>query len=101
VVPGHILINMNKWESLPDNLKEALRGAAKDYFDALNDIYMAEMKKVDELVKQGKVKLSYFDDDCIKKHEEVAAKLWDEIAKRDPAAVEAIKLVKEWRKTLK
>jgi TRAP-type mannitol/chloroaromatic compound transport system substrate-binding protein len=101
VVPGHILINLKKWESLPDNLKAALKGAAKDYFDALNDIYMEEMKKVDELVKQGKVKLSYFDDACIKKHEEVAMKLWDEIAKRDPSAVEAVELVKEWRKTLK
>ena len=101
VVPGHIMVNMKKWKSLPDDLKKALEGAAKDYFDALNDIYMEEMKKVDKLVKQGKVKLSYFDDDCIKKHEEVAAKMWDEIAKRDPSAVEAVKLVKEWRKTLK
>jgi TRAP-type mannitol/chloroaromatic compound transport system substrate-binding protein len=101
VVPGHILVNMKKWKSLPDDLKKALEGAAKDYFDALNDIYLAEMEKVDELVKQGKLKLSYFDDECIKKHEEVASKLWDEIGKRDPAAVEAVKLVKEWRKTLK
>jgi TRAP-type mannitol/chloroaromatic compound transport system substrate-binding protein len=52
-------------------------------------------------VKQGKVKLSYFDDACLKKHEEVAAKLWDEIAKRDPSAVKAVELVKAWRKTLK
>lgn len=101
VVPGHILVNMKKWKSLPDNLKRALEGAAKDYFDELNDIYMGEMKKVDNLVKQGKVKLSYFDDACIKKHEEVAAKLWDKIAQRDPSAVEAVKLVKAWRKTLK
>ncbi len=100
VVPGHILVNMNTWKSLPADLKQALRDAAKDYFDALNDIYMEEMKKVDELVQQGKVKLNYLDDACIKKHEEVALKLWDEIAQRDPAAVEAVKLVKEWRKTL-
>ncbi len=53
------------------------------------------------LVKQGKVKLSYLDDACIKRHEEVAYEIWDEIAKRDPAAIEAVKLVKEWRKTLK
>ena len=101
VVPGHILVNLDTWNSLPDNLKQALRDAAKDYFDALNDIYMEEMKKVDELVKQGKVKLSNLDDACVKKHEEVAYELWDEIAKRDPAAVEAVKLIKEWRKTLK
>lgn len=101
VVPGHILINLKKWNSLPDNLKAALKGAAKDYFDALNGVYMDEMKKVEELVKQGKLKLSYFDADCIKKHEAVAAELWNEIAKRGPSGVEAVKLVNEWRKTLK
>jgi len=101
VVPGHILVNKKKWDSLPDDLKKALADAAKDYFDALNDIYMQEMQKVDDLVKQDKVKLSYLDDACIKRHEEVAYEIWDEIAKRDPAAVEAVKLVKEWRKTLK
>jgi TRAP-type mannitol/chloroaromatic compound transport system substrate-binding protein len=95
------LVNKRKWDTLPDDLKKALADAAKDYFDALNDIYMQEMQKVDDLVKQGKVKLSYLDDACIKRHEEVAYEIWDEIAERDPAAVEAVKLVKEWRKTLK
>jgi len=57
--------------------------------------------KVEALVKQGKLKLSYLDADCIKKHEAAAADLWDEIAKRGPSGVEAIKLVKAWRKTLK
>jgi len=28
-------------------------------------------------------------------------KLWDTIAKRDPAAAKAIEIIKKWRKTLK
>ena len=63
---------MDTWDSLPDDLKKATDDAAKDYFDALNDIYMEEMEKVDELVKQGKVKLSFWMRPVLKEHAEVA-----------------------------
>ena len=101
VVPGQIVVCMKTWNSLPDDLKEALKGAAADYFHALNDLYMEEMKKVDELIKQGKVIKSPLDDDCEKKHAEAAYKLWDKIAERDPAVARAVQMVKDWRKGLK
>ncbi|MDM8553198.1 TRAP transporter substrate-binding protein DctP [Desulfococcaceae bacterium HSG7] len=101
VVPGQILVNKKKWDSLSDDLKKALAGAAEDYFHALNKVYEGELKKVDELVKAGKVKNSPIDDACDKKHEEAAKKLWDTIGARDPAAAKAINIIKDWRKTLK
>ena len=101
VVPGHIMVNMKKWNSLPDDLKKALAGAAEDYFHALTKVTEGELKKVEELVKAGKVKNSPIDDACDQKHEEAAKKLWDTIGARDPAAAKAIKIIKEWRKTLK
>lgn len=101
VVVGHILVNMETWNSLPDDLKQALAGAAQQYFDDLLKIYEGEFKKVDELLTAGKVIKSPIDDACDKKHEAAALQLWDEIGKRDPAAAEAIGIIKEWRKTLK
>jgi len=101
IVPGQILFSMKKWKALPKDLQEALKGAAADYFHALNDLYMEEMKKVDELVKQGKLTYSVLDDDCERKHAEAAYKLWDEVAKRDPVSAKAIQMIKDWRKTLK
>ncbi len=101
VVPGQILVNKKRWDSLSDDLKKALAGAAEDYFHALNKVYEGELKKVDELVKAGKVKNSPIDDACDKKHEEAAKKLWDTIGARDPAAAKAINIIKDWRKTLK
>jgi TRAP-type C4-dicarboxylate transport system substrate-binding protein len=101
IVPGQIVFSMKKWKTLPDDLKEALKGAAADYFHLLNDAYMKEMEKVDELVKQGKVTVCELDEACQKKHAETAYKLWDEVAKRDPAATKAVQLIKDWRKTLK
>ncbi len=101
VVPGQILFNKKKWDSLPDDLKQALAGAAEDYFNALNDLYMEEMKIVDKLVKEGKVVYVPLDEACEKRHAEVAYELWDKVAERDPSVAEAVQMVKDWRKTLK
>jgi TRAP-type C4-dicarboxylate transport system substrate-binding protein len=101
VVPGQIVFNKKKWDSLPDDLKKALADAAVDYFNALNNLYMEEMKIVDKLVQEGKVTYVPLDAACEKKHEEAAYKLWDQVAERDPSVAEAVQMVKDWRKTLK
>ena len=99
--PGNILVNMKSWNALPKELKEALKGAALDYYHLLNKVYLKEMEKVAELVKQGKVIESRLDDACERKHAEAAKKIWDEVAARDAVAAEGIELIKTWRKTLK
>ncbi|UCD82689.1 MAG: TRAP transporter substrate-binding protein DctP [Desulfobacterales bacterium] len=101
VVVGHILVNMETWNSLPDDLKKVMAEAAEDYFHKLNKIYDGELKKVDALVKESKVINSPIDAACDQKHEAAALKLWDQIGQRDPAAAEAIDIIKTWRKTLK
>jgi len=101
VVVGHILMNMDTWNSLSDDLKKALTDAAEQYFHDLNKIYDTELKKVAELVKAGKVINSPINAACDKAHEEAALELWDKIGQRDPVAAEAIGIIKGWRKTLK
>lgn len=101
VVVGHILMNMETWNSLSDDLKKALSDAAEQYFHDLNKIYEGELKKNAELVKAGKVINSPIDAACDKKHEEAAYQIWDKIAQRDAAAAKGIEIIKAWRKTLK
>ncbi len=101
VVVGHILFNMESWNSLPDDLKKVMADAAEDYFNKLLKVYDGELKKVDELVKAGKVIKSPIDEACDRQHEAAALALWDKIGQRDPAAAKAIAIIKEWRKTLK
>lgn len=101
VVPGNILVNMKSWNALPDDVKEAVEGAAEEYYHVLLKEYVKMMEDVDQLVKQGKVIKSVLDEDCERKHAEAAYKLWDEIGARDPSAAKAIQMIKEWRKTLK
>jgi TRAP-type C4-dicarboxylate transport system substrate-binding protein len=100
VVPGHILVNMEAWNSLPDDLKKALADAAEQYFHDLNKIYESELKKVAELVKAGKVINSPIDAACDQAHEQAALQLWEQIGQRDAAAAQAIGIIKDWRKTL-
>ncbi|MBW1996775.1 MAG: TRAP transporter substrate-binding protein DctP [Deltaproteobacteria bacterium] len=100
VQPGHILVNMKRWQSLPDNLKSALAGAAEDYYYALHQVYKGELEKYNELVRSGKIKECRITEEADKAHREAAYKIWAETAKRDPAAAKAIEMVKEWRKTL-
>ena len=101
VVPGHILMNMKTWNSLPDDLKKVMADAAEQYFSDLNKIYDGELKKVAELVKAGKVINSPIDASCDAAHEKAALELWGKIGERDPAAAKAIGIIKDWRKTLK
>lgn len=101
VVPGNILVNMKSYNALPDDVKEALKGAAEEYYHVLLKEYVKEMDKVAQLVKEGKVIRSVLDEDCERKHAEAAYKLWDEIGAGDAVAAKGIQLTKEWRKTLK
>ncbi|UCH20291.1 MAG: TRAP transporter substrate-binding protein DctP [Deltaproteobacteria bacterium] len=101
VVVGHILFNMKSWNELPDDLKKVMHAAAEDYFHKLLKVYVGELKKVDDLIKAGKVIKSPINAACDRKHEEAALSLWDQIGQRDPAAAKAIDIIKNWRKTLR
>jgi TRAP-type C4-dicarboxylate transport system substrate-binding protein len=101
VVVGHILFNMKSWNTLPDDLKQVMTAAAEEYFHKLLKVYVIELKKVDDLIKAGKVIKSPINAACDQIHEKAAYALWDQIGQRDAAAAEAIAIIKEWRKTLK
>jgi TRAP-type C4-dicarboxylate transport system substrate-binding protein len=101
VVPGNILINMKSWNALPDDVKDAVKGAAEEYYHTLLKEYVPMMADANQLVKEGKVIRSVLDEDCERKHAEAAYKLWDEIGAQDAVAAKGIQMLKEWRKTLK
>ncbi len=100
VVPGQILINQKTWESLPDDLQKVMKEVADQYYHELLNIHLEEMDKVAKLVEKGEVIKSYLSKECEKKHQEAAYQLWETISERDPAAAQAIDMIKEWRKTL-
>jgi len=94
---GHILVNMKVWNSLPADIKGALRGAAKDYWYVTLDAYEKETKIVEDMVKKGIVKVCKLNQEAVKKHAQAAYKLWDELAAKDEASALAVKMLKRWR----
>jgi TRAP-type C4-dicarboxylate transport system substrate-binding protein len=91
---GHILVNMDSWNALPGDLKEALADAAEDYWDMTVETYALEVEKAYETPG---VEVCWLTDDTVAQWEEIAYGLWDELAAQDPACAQAIELIKEWR----
>ena len=93
----HIMINQQKWNALPDNLKQVLKDAATDFWDVTIGVYDKELKTAESLVAEGKIKASKLDANALKVLGEKAYPLWDEVAKKNAACDKAIKLLKAWR----
>ena len=94
---GHIMINAKLWKSLPEDLKDALKGAAQEYWQMCIDGYAKEISIVEDMIEKGTVKKCQLNEEAIKKHAEEAYKLWDELAAKDEASANAIKLLRDWR----
>lgn len=97
VLPQHILVNMDTWNSLPADMKEALEDAAYDYFEKTLQAYVEDLDKCYDLVEQDLLQETWMDENNLAIHQEKALELWDEKASEDPACAEALELVKEWR----
>ncbi len=94
---GHILVNMDVWNSLPDDLQEALAKAAEDYWYATIDAYGADVHAVEDMVDSGTLTEVWLDDATLAECAVAAHTIWDEVAARDAACAEAIELIKEWQ----
>ncbi len=95
---GHILMDMNKWEALPEDMKKALKGAAEDYWHATVKGYKEELETVRKLVKEGKIHINVLDEACQDQYVEAAKKIWKEVALQSPANAKAVQMIEEWKK---
>jgi len=94
---GHILVNMDIWNSLSANQKDALAKAGEEYWNLLLADYSQAMKDVQALVDAGTVIEVQMSDEILALHEKTAYELWDEVAARDDACAQAVQLLKIWR----
>jgi TRAP-type C4-dicarboxylate transport system substrate-binding protein len=94
---GHILVNLKKWNALPEDLKKVLQDSASVYWNKLVDIYDKELMNADDIVKEGKLKVITLDEQCQEAHKTAALKIWDSVASKDPASAKAIEIIKSWQ----
>jgi len=92
-----MLVNMDSWNALPDDLKQALAGAAEDYFYKTIEVYSAQREQVMSMVKAGEVTECLMDKEYERAADEAAYEIWEKAAAEDPASAELINLIKEFR----
>lgn len=79
-------MNLKAWESLPDDLKAIVRGAARYVNgDMLDDYNAKNMEAMEELRKQG-VEVRRLPDEVLTRLREVASEVVDASAAADPVA---------------
>ena len=95
---GHILMDMDKWEALPEDMKTALKGAAEDYWHATVKGYKKELETVRNLVEEGKIHINVLDEACQAQYVEAAKKIWKEVALQSPTNAKAVQMIEDWKK---
>jgi TRAP-type mannitol/chloroaromatic compound transport system substrate-binding protein len=94
---GHILVNLQEWNSFPPEIKAALKGAANDYWNATVKVYGHQLQIVHKLIKEGKLHEVWVNKNVQNKYQEVAQKIWKNQAKQSPVVAKAIKMVLQWK----
>lgn len=94
---GHIVVNMDIWDSLSAAQQDALAKAGEEYWTLLLADYAQAMEDVYALVAAGTVTEVQMSDAVLAWHQEVGYALWDEVAAWDEASAQAVQLVKTWR----
>ena len=89
-----ILVNMDAWNSLPEDLQDILEVASWERnFWCETDFYLGEYTAVEEMGIEG----VYWPAEDIKILDEAALPFWDEEAAKSPRCAEAIQIMKDWQ----
>ena len=96
---GHFEVNLKAWNSLPDDLKQVLKDATKDWWGYKNNVIAGIVRDSIALGKKGEFKPQRLDEKSQTKLYELAVKVWDEWGQRNESCGKAVALQKEWFKT--
>ncbi|MEW6142214.1 MAG: TRAP transporter substrate-binding protein DctP [Chloroflexota bacterium] len=94
-----LFINLDAWNSLPDDLKKTVNQALVDAAPVVAAAYAKDDKPIlDEAVAKHGVKVVQLPDADAKALRAYAATLWDEEAKKSPASAKGVQMIKDWLK---
>jgi TRAP-type C4-dicarboxylate transport system substrate-binding protein len=94
---GHMMFNMDVWNSLPADLQQVVEESAAEYFDICLDAYCSEEQVILDMVAAGELEVSELTPECQERLAEDAFTIWDALAQEDEASAQAIEMFKEWR----
>ena len=96
----NVIINMDAWKSLPDDLKLLLEHSASHLGEGhSNFAYTADVATMPKLKKMG-IKLTYLSTEERSKMAGYAVKVLDKYSKKDPAFAKATEVVKKYMRAV-
>ncbi|MEW5722619.1 MAG: TRAP transporter substrate-binding protein DctP [Thermodesulfobacteriota bacterium] len=94
---GDVIINMDEWKKLPDDLKKILEEAMVNYGKANEDIYTKEVQLVVEKAAELGYEVITMPEEEVAKIRQVAIeKIWPEYAKKSPECAQAIEAIMKY-----
>jgi TRAP-type C4-dicarboxylate transport system substrate-binding protein len=95
---GDVIINMDAWNELPDDLKKVLKEAMANYGKKNTEIYTKELSVVvDQAEKLGYEVITMSDEEVEKIRQVAIEKLWPAWAEKCPECKQAIEAIKEFQ----
>jgi len=93
-----LYVNLNKWNSLPADLKEIVNKAAKDAYAGSMLPYSIELraKTLDEAINKNKIKMITLSDKEEERLRGAVAPVWDYVGRMTPANENLMTLLKEY-----
>lgn len=93
---GHILLKLQKWESLSPRRKEALQRAGAAYWHATVKAAKDKVDFMNNLIHEGKLVAVRMDEETQNVVTMAAYKMWDSAAETDSAMVGLVRMLKKW-----
>lgn len=93
---SHILVNMDSWEALPDDIKQVVTEVQHEYGTLVYSLYDAEWKTVLGMGEALGYEVITLPDADVKEMEQLSLPMWDEFAAKDDYSARAIALLKDF-----
>jgi len=96
-----IAVNLEAWNSLPDNLKQAFQAVAVQAgLEYWKERHQGTLVALREFKEKWGVTVTVLPEEDVAKITKVAESVWDEFAKKDAACAEGVKMLKAYLKDL-
>ncbi len=97
---GDFTVNKDEWEKLPDNIKQILITATREWnLELIERIAIADLDAIKKVKADGVIADSWSEKE-LSKIRSIAEEVWDEWAKKSPMSKKIIQSQKSWLKTL-
>ncbi len=99
VSAGNLIMNLDTWKSLPEDLQQIIEAAAWEIsFKICAATRVASFDVLEKMQKNYGVELITLPPAEVEKWEEAKRKVWAEVASKGPAAKKAVAIMEDWVK---